>query len=213
VFKEWYQNTCNISVWSKFSINHASCTHQIYLPVLTHHLFYSRSHIIYSSDVFRCSPTPSSGSPENGDMLVNKIWYAGVNLWSQKQKGPIIILAFVTHHAPTTSCNGTSWMNMGKVLLCDFTYPQQWKQVSSLNRTNVTSTSPSRTPRRYQLTNLPLASWCVSWISWSALFSSDCKCSSFVAIRADNADMSIFWACRNDDFLGDISILATISSS
>lgn len=120
--------------------------------------------------MFRCSPTPPSGSPENGDELVNKRWHVGINLWSQIKKGSIIILALVEHHAPTTTCDGTSWMNMGKLLFWDFTCPLQRKQVSSLNRTSDMSSSP-RIPRRYQITKLPLVSRRVSYISWTAFFS------------------------------------------
>jgi len=54
---------------------------------------------------------------------------------------------------------------------------------------------------------------CVVYFVNRIFFSSGCKCSSFAAIRTDNADMSILWACRNDDFLGDISVLPSISSS
>jgi len=84
-------------------------------------------------------------------------WWCRCAFVVSEKKVPIISLALITHHAPTTS-----WMNISKVFFWDFTYPLQWKQVSSLNRTSVMSTSPSRTPRRYQLTNLPLASWYVS---------------------------------------------------
>jgi hypothetical protein len=52
-----------------------------------------------------------------------------VNLWSQKQMDPIIIVALIVHHTPISlPCDGTLWINAGfsvdrYQLFCEFMCP------------------------------------------------------------------------------------------
>jgi len=43
---------------------------------------------------------------------------------ASEKKDLIILVALTAHHTPTlTSCNGTSWINMGNLLVGGFIYP------------------------------------------------------------------------------------------
>jgi len=187
----------------------------IYWPTFTHHLVYSISHINYSSDAFRCSPTPPSGSPENYDVLVNKRWHFGINLWSQKKKGGPNNYSRTRRTPPT---NHIMWWHCvneyGQIDTLGFHLSTALRAsfIAEQNECHVqfSFSYPTKIPAHETPTCLTV---CVvdfvnriflNWLQMQQFFS---------AIRTDNADMSIFWACRNDDFLGDISVLATISSS
>jgi hypothetical protein len=95
-----------------------------------------------------------------------------------------------TPHNNCTPCNGTSWFNMGHqyLLFWEFIYPLWWKYVI---RTSVGSTSPAYSPWRYQFRICNFASWSVSnrFIIPGVLY--ECKCNSFVAFHANDADISI----------------------
>lgn len=101
--------------------------------------------------------------------------------------------------------NGLMW----ETVIWEFLCPLRWNQALPLKRMSLGHISAARISWRYQFAKLSLALLSL----WSTFVLYVCKCSSFVAISADDRNMIICCTSRATYFPGNVSNWTLILSS